>query len=101
MRRRRHVVALLMGAPAIVTAFGLTALQPWQLYRPAAPRVVERSAVSDASVRDEAERATVSRAAHRDALVTCVDLDLIAGPGHHSRRTCAMAVNVEFVMEYP
>jgi hypothetical protein len=58
-RRRRDILVLLVGAPAVVAALGVTALEAWRFHRPDSPLFVTRPALSlaDAIARDDVERA--------------------------------------------
>lgn len=57
--RRRHLLAVLMAAPAIVTALGVSALDAWRFQRPDSPLFVTPTAdsLADAIAHDDVRRA--------------------------------------------
>lgn len=57
--RRRHLLAALMAAPAIVTALGLSALDAWRFHQPSSPLFVTPAleSLADAIANDDVRRA--------------------------------------------
>jgi len=53
---RRHVLVVLMGAPTIVAALGLTALEPWRFQRPAEGLSLTLPETSLADARDDGQQ---------------------------------------------
>ena len=56
--RRRHLLVVLMGAPTIIAALGLTAGEPWRFQQPDAALSIASSATSlaDAIARDDVQQ---------------------------------------------